>query len=125
MYQGTLEAVSNRADWFIDLQLIDEDTGQPVDDLTGVTFKMVVRTPSRPQNFTAGDYCGYSPQVVLSAVSGDSHIEVTGGAVEFHFTAAEMSALTQSTYEVGITATRDGVTAQELIAILPIVDGIV
>lgn len=132
MYTGTLEPVSNRADWFISLELVDDDTNQVITDLSGVIFNLQVRTiPNQgnigwrlPLNDYYGVYnsCG---QIVLKAVTGDQHVTVVDGAVEFHFAADEMSKLIQGAYEVGLTATRDNIVDQEMIAILPVIDGIV
>jgi len=134
MYIGTIEPVSNRADWFLTLELIDDDTGLELDDLTDVTFNLQVRTIPRQgalgwQRSPLNDYYGVQGyncgQIVLKAVSGDEHVTTVGGVVEFHFTALEMSKLVQGAYEIGLTATKDNITDQEIIATLPIVDGIV
>lgn len=134
MYTGTLEAISNRADWFITLELVDDDTNQVITDLSDVTFNLQVRTIPRQgalgwQRSPLNDYCGVQGyncgQIVLKAVSGDEHITVVAGAVEFHFSALEMSRLVQGSYEIGLTATRNNIVDQEMVAILPIIDGVV
>jgi hypothetical protein len=112
MYQGTLETISNRADWFGTIELINDDTGEVITDLSGATIKLAVR-----------DRGCYSPR--LSAETGDYEITVIDGVIQWHFTASQMSALCQGVYEIGLTVTRDDITDQELIAILTIVDGIV
>ena len=134
MYQGTLEPQSNRADWFLALELIDDDTNMPITDLSDIIFNLQVRTIPRQgalgwQRSPLNDYYGVQGynygQIVLKAVSGDEHVTINESIVEFHFTAQEMSRLVQGAYEVGLTATRDNIVEQEIIGILPIVDGVV
>lgn len=43
MYNGTLPAISNRADWIGTLELINDDTGEIITDLSGVTFRLELR----------------------------------------------------------------------------------
>jgi len=113
MFQGTLETISNRADWFGTIELINDDTGEVITDLDGATIKIVVRERG----------C-YSP--ILSAETGDDHITILGdGVIQWHFTPSDLCRLCAGTYEIGITVTRDDITDQELIALLPIIDGIV
>lgn len=112
MYQGTLETISNRADWYGTLELLDDDTGEVITNLDGAVIKIAIRDQYR------------CPR--LSAETGDDHISLLGGGVvQWHFTASEMSGLCAGTYEFGIIVTRDDITDQEMIASLPIIDGIV
>lgn len=132
MFEGTLNPVSNRADWFIDFELVNDDTGETVIDLDDIVFNFQVRSaPSQgrtgryPLNYYYGVYGDSGGQTMLVAQSGDSHITTDNGVIEVHFTAQEMSRLTQGAYEVGLTATRNYIVEQELIATLPVIDGIV
>ena len=111
MYQGTLEPISNRADWFGTLEIVDDETGEVVTDLSGFTVSIAVRNDRQ------------SPE--MTAYTGDSHITADGGVIQWRFAASEMGRLCPGTYEVGITLSRDGITVQQLIASLPIVDGVV
>lgn len=132
MFQGTLNPVSNRADWFIDVELINDDTGEVVTDLDDVVFNFQVRAEppqGRTGRYPLNDYYGVygwsAGQTLLVATSGDQHITVTDGVIEIHFTAQEMSRLLQGSYQVGLTATRNSIVEQELIATLPVIDGVV
>lgn len=113
MYETQLNPISNRADWIETIELIDDDTGEVITDLSGVTVKMEVRDPV--SLFTR-----------LSATTEDGHIALPGfGIIQWHFTKTEMSALCAGTYEIGVVVTRDDLTEQELIGVLPVYDGVV
>lgn len=113
MYEAQLKPVSNRADWLETIELIDDDTGQVITDLTGVTVKVEVRQMP--------NYCR-----ALSGTTEDGHVTYPGyGVIQWHFTKSEMSNLSAGTYEIGVTVTLDDFTEQELIGSLPVVDGVV
>jgi hypothetical protein len=112
MFQGTFDAISNRADWFGTLQIVNDDTGEVITDLTGVGLVLEVRK----------DWC----RPYLSATVDNGKVtDLGGGVLQWHFTATEMKGLCADTYQIGITMTRDGITEQEFIGALPIIDGIV
>jgi hypothetical protein len=112
MYQGTFDPISNRADWIGTLQLVNDDTGEVITDLSGVGLTLEVRK----------DRC----RPVLTATIDNGKVENLGaGVLQWRFTAAEMGAMCPDSYEIGITMTRDGITEQELIGVLPIIDGVV
>ena len=113
MYDAQLKPVSNRADWLETIELIDDDTGQTITDLNGVSVKIEIRQLS-----------GFYRALVGS--SDDGHVTFPGnGIIQWHFTRTEMSALVAGTYEIGITVTLNDFTEQELIGSLPVVDGVV
>lgn len=113
MYEAQLNPVSNRADWIETIELVDEDTGAIIENLTGVTAVVEVRSRS--------PHCR-----VLAGTTEDGHILFApGGIIQMHFTAQEMRRLSAGSYEMGLTITRDGITEQELIGTLPVVDGVV
>ncbi|NKJ03482.1 hypothetical protein [Rhizobium sp. SG741] len=113
MYEAKFAPVSNRADWFGTIELVDDDTNEVLTDLDGLSVHLEVRA-REPR-------CR-----ILSATTEDGHIElITGGIIQWHFTADEMRRLAPGTYETGITITRDDITEQELVGSLPIIDGIV
>lgn len=112
MYEAQLKPVSNRADWIETIELVDDDNEQLITDLSGVTMRIEVRDPARRR--------------CLSATTEDGHITFVGhGVIQWHFTRQEMSQLCAGTYEIGITVARDGITEQELIGSIPVVDGVV
>lgn len=113
MYEATLKPVSNRADWIETVELVNDDTGEVITNLNDVVVVVAVRTCDPPTTYLTGS-------------SQDGHIEfVPGGIIQWRFTAAEMRSLAARTYEIGVTVTRDGITEQELIGVLPVLDGVV
>lgn len=113
MYQGVLATISNRADWFGDIELINDDTGDVITDLTGVEVKIAVRP------------VGHGWPVLKGSIEDGTVSIVGAGVLEWHFTAAQMAAVCPGTYDVGITVSRDDITEQELVASLPVIDGVV
>lgn len=113
MYEATLQPVSNRADWLGTFEMIDGDTGELITDFTGVSLVIEVRERR-------------GCRAVLSATIDNGKItDVGNGAFEWHFTRSEMACLCPGSYELGITMSRDNLTDQELIGIIPVVSGVV
>jgi len=130
MYQGILEPISNRADWFGYIELVNEDTNEVITDLTGVSVNLEIR--SAPRSTTGYPYpsqnYGYVEEgayVVLTASTATGEITIIDNIIEWHFTPGQLSSLCAGSYQMGITVTRDGITEQQLIATLPVIDGIV
>jgi hypothetical protein len=112
MFQGILEPISNRADWFGTVELVNDDTGEVITDLDGAVIKICVRERG----------C-YGP--LLSAQTGDDRVSIIGeGVIQWHFTPSDLRCLCPGTYDLGITITRDGITDQEVVATLPVIDGV-
>lgn len=113
MYEAQLPAVSNRADWIESIELINDDTNEVITDLTGVTVVVAIR--SRDPFY-----------VYMSGTSDDGHVTfLLGGVIQWRFTADEMRTLAPLTYDIGITVAKNGITEQELIGSLPVLDGVV
>lgn len=112
MYEANFEPVSNRADWIGTLQLVNDDTGAVITDLTGVTVLLEVKRR----------HCG---PILSASLDNGKFSDLGGGVLQWRFTASDMAALCPDTYDVGITLTRDDITEQELVGFLPIIDGIV
>lgn len=113
MYDARFEPVSNRADWIQTFELFDDDTGEVITDLTGVSVVVEVREQG-------------SCYARLSATTDNGKVvDLGGGVLQWMFDRSEMLPLCPQTYEVGITLDRDDITSQFIIGYLPIVDGIV
>lgn len=113
MYEAQLPQVSNRADWIETIELVNDDTNEIITDLTGVTAVVEIRS-REPR-------CR-----MLSGTTEDGHILfIGGGVIQWRFTVDEMKGLEPRTYDIGFTISRDGITEQELIGSLPVVDGVV
>lgn len=113
MYQGNLAPISNRADWIGTLELVNDDTGEVITDLTGVGFQLELRER----------HCR-TPRLTASFENGKA-VDAGNGIIQWQFTPSDMSCICAGSYEIGITVTRDGVTEQELIAVQPVLDGVV
>jgi hypothetical protein len=121
MYAGPLDPVSNRQDWKFIRQIIDDDTGDPV-DLTGATITFELREKSDDQQYNAPAW----PGVTLSATTANGKITlVDTGTFQVWFPLADMQTLSPGYYDVGCTVLMNGVTEQLLAGTLPVVDGIV
>jgi len=102
--------VSNRADWSDTYELVDETTGEAITDLSDLTIKLQVRKDN---------------SLYLSAQSGDGHITNDAfGVITIAFDATEMAGLEAGTYDIGMTIERDGVTEQQFVGSLPVVEGV-
>lgn len=113
MYEATLQPISNREDWIGTVELIDNDTNEPVIDIAGYDMTLEVR-----DRFTR---C-----VVLSATSDNGKVTTSSDSViEWHFPLSDMQGVCAASYHVGITISRDGLTSQLLIGVLPVLDGVV
>lgn len=106
MLQAKLPEVSNRADWISVALFTDPDTDELL-DLSGATFAIFLNDETGCRRLSA------STDVVST------------GALQFTFTRDQMSTLCAAVYCLGATIERDGVTAQVLIASIPVVNGLV
>lgn len=113
MYEARFEPVSNRADWSQPFEIVDEDTGETVTDLTGLSVLVEVREP------------GTCYARLSASIDNGKITDQGGGVLEWLFPRSDMTGLCPQSYEIGITLERDDFTTQYLIGIVPIVDGIV
>ncbi|MNL25915.1 hypothetical protein D3C87_1474170 [compost metagenome] len=112
MYDAQLPPVSNRADWIETIELVDDDTEETITDLSGVTIIVEVRDRDHRR--------------CLYGTTEDGHIVFAGfGVISWGFNRQEMTQLCAGTYEIGITVKRDGITEQELVGSVPVIDGVV
>ncbi|MEV5054679.1 hypothetical protein MRBLRH13_000260 [Agrobacterium radiobacter] len=112
MYDAQLPPVSNRADWIETIELVSEDSEEIITDLSDITMVIEVRDRDRSR--------------CLSGTTEDGHITFMGfGVIQWRFTREEMTQLCAGTYEIGITVKRDGITEQELVGSVPVIDGVV
>lgn len=113
MYEATLEPISNREDWIGTFEMIDDTTGEVITDLTGVSMVLEVRERRT--------HC-----VVLSATNDNGKVVDAGsGVLQWHFPLTDMTGLCAGSYLLGITISRDDLTSQQLIGVIPVMDGIV
>lgn len=113
MFQGTLDPISNRADWFGTIELINDDTGEVLENLDGISVKIEVRDDDRSYP-------------LLTASTADGRVTFLGGGViQWHFPPSFLRNICAGSYDLGVIISRDGITVQQLIATLPIIDGVV
>ena len=121
MYAGPLDPVSNRQDWQFIRQLVDDDTGDPV-DLSAASITFEVRARPDDQHASAQG----SPNATLSATTANGKITIVdSGTFQVWFPLADMQALSPGYYDAGCTIAVNGITEQLLAATLPVIDGIV
>ena len=112
MFIGALDPVSNRADWTVTRQIIDDDTDEPV-DVSGAAIVFEVR-----------DRRGCA--TLLSATTGNGKITIDDvGTFTVAFPASDMRQLCAGIYDVGCTITRNGLTDQFILGTVTVLDGVV
>lgn len=109
MYQGALEAISNRQTWTEAFDCVDDD-GEDV-TITGATIVFVVRKKG-------------CTSASLTATDSDG-ITIATPRFTVVFSVDDVSALDPGTYDVGCTVEIAGVTEQFIIGTINILDGIV
>lgn len=112
MFIGTLDPTSTRQGWQLAVDLVDQDTDEAL-DITGAVINVEVRDPNTTGN-------------VLSGSTSDGHVTIVDtGTFYINFTDGDTQNMRPDTYEVGAILTLNGATIQVMIALLPILDGIV
>lgn len=111
MLTGALPHVSNRSGFSMQIELLDDDTGEAV-DLTGATIVFEISDDG---------------STALSATTANSKVNLADtGIFQVEFTAEEMRELCAKTYMVGCTVSNaDSEPQQLIIGTLPVLDGIV
>ena len=132
MFHAKLKEVSNQGDWALPIQFIDRASGTLI-DLTGDSvYLAVVPTAPAPDSSYRGWYGygankSYSPRTpVLSGSTLTGELQITGpGMLYVYFPVTAMRAIPPGMYKVGLTCTNGSQTAQIVIGMLPVRDGIV
>jgi len=109
MYQGSLPATSNREDFEAIFQLVDEDTGDPI-DLTAATIEFDISEP------------GCRPLITATTDNGKITL-VEDTTFRVFIARDEMACLCAGQYDVGATVENEGETRSFLIGSLPVLDG--
>ena len=121
MYQGTLPAVTNRADWEETVLLFVSETGEPF-DATGAS--VVVQLSRCPPDRRGWDYGFYDTSGwALSATTENGRAVAGPEGFTFHFSRADMSSVCPGTYVIGATLERDDFTTQILLGTVPVLGG--
>ena len=111
MYIGSLDPVSNRADWRVTREVVDDDTSELV-DLTGAEIRFEVRDR---RNFSS----------VLRASTTDGRIAIDDtGTFTVSFSAADMRGLAPGIYDAGCIIIMNGITDQFILGTVTVLDGV-
>lgn len=127
MYYGHISTASNRADWDEACQVIDYDTGDPI-DISLCRITMTVRKLERNPNYYRDGYYDYAAMPVGVVLTGSTDTgEITLpqlGTFEWLFDYTRMSQLFQGEYEIGIRISQDGRTVQLIVGTVKVIEGI-
>lgn len=113
MYDAQFSPVSNRADWHMPFEIINDDTGLAITDFSDVSVILEVRKRD------------YYDRAITASTANGKIVDLGTGVLEMRIPRSEMTSVCPGTYEIGVTIERDDFTSQYLIGLLPIVDGIV
>lgn len=114
MYIDPFPPASNNADWMQSIQVIDDNTGLPVSDLTSYAITLSLRLNS-------------SPVCTLTTANNDIYFPFGDeGSMSWKLPKETMSTLIAGqSYNVGCIAEKDGNTIQLFTGSLPVVEGFV
>ena len=111
-YRGTFNEVSNREDWIIDIEIVEDTDDEDAVDISEATITFEVQD-------------GLCQK--LLATTGNGKVTFpnggTDGLFRVSFPYTEMDDLAEKNYEVGCVITLDGVRRQLLVVTVPIVEG--
>lgn len=109
MYQGSIAPASNRADFERLFQIIDEDTGSPIDLSTATIVFEIAEPGCRP---------------VISATTDNGKITIVENSVlRVFIPRSEMTSLCAGQYELGATVENADQTESFLVGNLSVLDG--
>lgn len=111
MFTGTLDPVSNKADWIETFEVFDDETGDPVDLSTATEIEVEIKTRGK-------DYVHQSASLTGGTVE---HVET--GVIQWTFTDSQMATLCAGTYDAKVRITKDDIVTQLVIGSLPVLDG--
>jgi hypothetical protein len=114
---------SKRADFSAVIELLDQNN-LPI-DLTGAGLLVQVN-PQIPGYGNTAHPTGGQPSAYLAGSLDDGVLMVVGpGAFSIYFAASRLSGLVPGSYDIGLTATRDGMTEQLSIGTVAFYEGVV
>lgn len=122
MFNGALDAASNRETFQREFQITDMETGDAM-TLTGGTVVFEIRWRDSSPSQSDG-YGGLTSGAILTATNDDG-VEFIDDDLTMQITFSEsaMNTLCPGTYDVGMTFERDGITRQVIAGTLPVLDG--
>ena len=128
-YVGALPEASNRATYIEAIEIIDQETGQPLDISAAQEIVFQIISPNY-QNYTQfgyglgfGGYIG--AQMLTATLSNGKIVLVQPGTFQVTFTRSEMNTLPAGDYQCGVTILIDNITTELIIGTLPVREGVV
>jgi hypothetical protein len=125
MYDGHLATLSNRQSWNDSVELLDNDTGEPVDISTATEIAVQVAPRG---GVDLGGYGGASfgtTPLLTASLSNGKVQHVQTGIFSFAFTKSDMRQLCGGIYSIEITIEKDGETESLILGSLPVREGVV
>ena len=128
-YGGSLSEASNRASYIECIEILDQETGEPIDlsDVQEIVFQAISDIYQNFVQFGYGlGFGGYiGAQMITATLSGGKITIVQPGVFQVAFTRSEMNTLPGGDYNVGVTIVKDDITTEIIIGILPVREGVV
>lgn len=109
MFHGSLPEASNREDYEYIAQIVDDDTGQPI-DLSGATIVAQVSDQEGCQ------------RILLGTATGEITL-IEPMTFRILIPRSSMTCLSAGQYRVGLTVENAGQTTSFIIGTLPVLDG--
>ena len=124
MISGSLAPVTNREDFNLQIELWDDEAGEPIDvsDASEVVIEIVPRNTASARDY---GYREHGRAVLSATLSAGQVVSPETGVFECTFTASQMRGLCVGTYDIGGTVTKDDQVVQFLLGTLPVLDGVV
>lgn len=118
MITGTLPPVSNRASWpdTHGFEIFDDENDEAIDVSTATEITIAVRRKGCTSPSLTATLTGSTVEILD---------EISDGLFRPTWGVDEMRTLCAETYEIGITVEFTDGTVQFLVALLPVIDGIV
>jgi hypothetical protein len=124
MYHLKFDEQSNAADWIEAFQVLGDDGG--VSDIYADGWAVTVKVAAIPPSMRGAANYGLLANPILTASTDDGSVIVSADdALQWTFTALQMSQLTPGAYLVGCLATKaNNPTVQLFLGTLPVIQGL-
>ena len=128
-YGGSLSEASNRASYIECIEILDQETGEPIDlsDVQEIVFQAISDIYQNYVQFGYGlGFGGYiGAQMITATLSGGKIAIIQPGVFQVSFTRGDMNTLPGGDYNVGVTIVKDDITTEIIIGTLPVREGVV
>lgn len=128
MYTGSWNAVSNKADFIDCIEIIDQETDEPIDlsTLQDIIVQLIYPQSNEANPIYAGYSSGWNYNGISATLKGGEVAHVQTGIFQFHFTAGRMRGLPPQNYHLGVgLVAEDGTIVQLIIGTVPVMEGFI